>query len=98
MTKRSTLFSRLLKWLAAVLIATGTAAGAQAQGLTVETIIVDGQPAQAVAGVQVRLPGTASGQPQTLKAGQAISPGAELTLPRGVIFFFARKTAYEIIL
>jgi len=61
----------------------GGIATTQAQGLTVATITVDGQPAQSVAGVQVRLPDAASGQPQTLKAGETIAPGTQLTLPRG---------------
>ena len=61
----------------------GCIALAQAQGLTVATIKIDGGSAESVSGVQVRLPGAERGQPQTLKAGQAIAPGAELTLPRG---------------
>jgi tetratricopeptide (TPR) repeat protein len=69
--------------LALALLCAGAATGAQAQSLTVATITVDGQPAQSVSGVQVRLPGATSGQAQTLKTGEAIPPGAELTLPRG---------------
>ena len=60
----------------------GVIAPAQTQGLTVETITVEGQPAQSVVGVKVRLPAATSGQAQTLRAGEAIPPGAELTFPR----------------
>src|SRR5688572_9035895 len=56
---------------------------AQAQ-LTVTAMTVDGQPAQGVAGVQVRLPGAASVQAQALKVNEVIPAGSELTLPRGV--------------
>lgn len=66
-----------------MLLSAASATGAQDQGLTVATITVDGQRAQSVAGVQLRLAGAASVQTQTLKVGAAIPPGAELTLPRG---------------
>jgi hypothetical protein len=84
MMNRSRRCYGLWGWIVALvlLIAEGNTS-AQSQGLTVATIIVDGQPSQSVANVQVRLTGAATGQPQTLKAGQAVVAGAELTLPRG---------------
>jgi hypothetical protein len=84
MMNRIQLCYGLWGWLVALtLLGAGAATNAQAQGLTVAIITVDGHPAQSVAGVQVRLPGATSGQAQTLKAGEVIPPGAELTVPRG---------------
>lgn len=59
-------------------------APASAQGLAVSAITVEGKPAQSAAGVQVRLAGAAASRAQTLKLGEAIAPGAELSVPGGV--------------
>lgn len=70
--------------LTAITAITATAAATAAvPGLAVATITVQGQPVQSLAGVQVRLPGAASSQAQILQAGQVLTPGTELTLPRG---------------
>lgn len=80
---------KLHRWaltLAAVLaLVMGCAVTAQAQGLTVTRITVDGQPAQSLSGAVVRVSAAARATPQTLQVGQALAPGTEITLPRGAL-------------
>ena len=68
--------------IAALGLALNGIATTYAQGLTLAAITVAGQPAQSIAGVQVRAPGASSSHSQTLTAGQAITAGAEITVPR----------------
>ncbi len=75
---------RGVRWalIAALGLALNGIATIHAQGLTLTAITVASQPAQSIAGVQVRAPGASSSQPQTFTAGQAITAGAEITVPR----------------
>ena len=86
------------RWPAILAIVMSSASIAYGQGLTVGAINIDGQPAQSAAGVQVRMPGTAASQPQTLKSGQNITAGAEITVPRGMRLELASSNGNKIVL
>lgn len=91
--------SRAYGRLPAILgIVVSSASIAHGQGLTIGAISIDGQPAQSAAGVQMRMPGAASAQPQTLKSGQSIAAGAEITVPRGVRLELATGNGNRIVL
>ena len=66
-----------------LLVAAVPAAIAQTAGIKVSSILFEGQPARQVSNVQVRPPGTTRAEAQIIAIGQVLTPGAELTLPRG---------------
>ena len=59
------------------------AGAADATGLRVKSISLQGQPASSLAGVLLRAPGQANPQPQNLATGQVLPPGTEISLPSG---------------
>ena len=71
--------------IAGVLLGAAPFAVAQTPGLNVDSITVQGQAAQSVADVQLRLPGAARSQAATLQARQVLAPSTELTLPPGAM-------------
>ncbi len=66
-----------------VLAWAGLAQAADATGLRVASLTLQGQPVTSLADVSLRAPGHAKPQPQTLATGQVLPPGTEITMPAG---------------